>query len=503
MKIKAFFITAALANVLSVSALEVTTTAAGSLSKQIGDDRTITTLKVSGPINASDFDYITSTLTSLTSLDISNATIESVSGIRTASGNSEFNANELPQYALFGSSITEIVLPESVVKIGEAALGNSAIKEITIPESVTAIGDYSFVGCNNLVEISVPATVSEIGVGAWKDCSALEKATIVAPMEGVADSMFEGCVKLSKVVLPSTYKSIGNSAFANCTSLTEFIFPSTLTTIGNNAFYNSGLIAAQLDNSTQLATIGDFTFAQCKSLETVTFGNQSITLGKGLFFDDTALLQVQLPASTTVVPAFTFKGTIAIDSESALPVSTKEIGDYALYGWEQAESLLLPAEVEYIGTGAMEGWTAMQKLGAENLSAVPTLGSDVWAEVNQGDVYLYVNSATAEEFKVADQWKEFKIVVGTSAAEEILNDVSGENNNANVDFVVGDGYLKVATHGANISNIRIYDLSGRNRYTADVNTTTLTVNTSQWQGSVLLVDVRLADDTRAAIKLSI
>lgn len=503
MKIKALFIAAALANVLSVKALDVTTTAAGSLGKQIGDDTTITTLKVSGPINATDFDYITSTLTSLATLDLSEATIEASSGTRTASGNNEFNANELPRYALFGSSITELTLPASVTVIGEAALGNTSISSITIPASVTTLGDYAFVGCNSLSEINIPATVSEIGVGAWKDCITLEKATIATPMDTITDNLFDGCSMLSQLSLQPSFKSIGNSAFANCSSLREFIFPETLTAIGNNSFYNSGLTVAQLDNCEQLASIGDFAFAQCKSLETATFGNQSTSLGKGLFFDDTALLQVQLPASTTTIPAFTFKGTTAIDSENALPVSTKKIGDYALYGWEQTESLLLPNGVEFIGSGAMEGWTALQKLGAENLSAVPTLGDDVWAEVSQADVYLYVNSATAEDFKAAEQWKEFKIVVGTSAVDEILDDVSGENSHANVDFNVGDGYLKVMSHGANIANTRIYDLTGRNRYAADVNTATLTVNTSQWQGSVIIVDVRLADESRAAIKLSI
>ena len=503
MKIKILLTLVAIANCLRLSAVEITTTAGGTINQHIGDDTDISILKVNGPINAADFEYITSTLTSLSTLDLSNTTIEALSGVRTASGNSEFKANELPKYALFGTRISEIKLPESIIKIGEAALGSSAISSINIPTSVTAIDDYAFVGCNNLSEINIPSTVLEIGVGLFKECIALKKATIASPIATITDSMFEGCTNLSQINLQPLYNSIGNDSFANCTSLSEFHFSNSITTIGDNSFYNSGLTTISLENCNQLTSIGDFAFAQCKNLETISLGNKSIALGKGMFFNDTALLQVQLPSSTTEIPAFTFKGTTSIDSETALPIGTKEIGDYALYGWELAESLLLPERVEYIGSGAMEGWTSLQKLGAENLSAVPSLGNDVWAGLSQGDIYLYVNDATADEFKAADQWKEFTIVVGTSAIDEIINDANEESGNANVEFIIGDGYLKAISKGADIANIRIFDLNGRNRYIADVNTTSLIVNTSQWQSSVIIVDVQLTDNTHATVKLSI
>lgn len=503
MKLRSLFTIVALINCLIASALDISTAKGGSLQELIGDNTSIETLKVVGPINAADFEYITTTLTSLSTLDLSNATIEATSGVRTASGNSEFKANELPKYALFGARISEVKLPESIIKIGEAALGCSSISSISIPASVTTIEDYAFVGCNYLSEINIPTTVLEIGTGLFKECSALEKATIASPTATITDSMFEGCTKLSQINLPPLYNSIGNYSFANCTSLSEFYFPNSITAIGDNSFYNCGLTAVSLENCNQLTSIGDFAFAQCKRLETISFGNQPIALGKGLFFNDPALLQVQLPSSTTEIPAFTFKGTTSIDSETALPIGTKEIGDYALYGWEQAESLLLPEGVEYIGSSAMEGWTSLQKLGAENLSTVPSLGNDVWAGLSQGDIYLYVNEATADGFKAAEQWKEFTIVVGTSAIDEILNDANEESGNANIEFIIGDGYIKVISKGANIANIRIFDLNGRNRYIADVDTTSLTVNTTQWQSSVVIVDAQLADNTHATIKLSL
>lgn len=503
MKLKSLLTIAAISSATAANALDVTTAESGTLSSLTGDDTTITTLAITGPVNAYDFEYINGTLKSLTTLDLSRATITAASGDRTATGSSEFDADELPPYSLFGTGLTTVVLPENLIKIGEGALGSTPITSITIPPSVTTISNYAFTNCDKLTEITVPSTVTSLGAGIWKGCKSLEKATIRTQMEEIGAGMFDGCVKLSEVSLLPTFRSIGDNCFANCSSLAGFTFPSKLISIGDKAFYNSGLMSVLLDNSPSLASIGDFAFAECKQLESVTMGSSATALGKGLFFDDTALCQVQLPASTTVIPAFTFKGTTAINPETALPVNTREINDYALYGWEHAESLILPEGTEYIGTGAMEGWNSLQKLGAENLSAVPALGENVWNGINQGDVYLYVKNTTADDFRAADQWKDFKITIGSTGADVIINDVTGENGSANVDFTVGDGYLRVQSHGADIADIRIYDLNGRSRYAASADTDALTVNTTQWRGSVLVVDVRLADSSRATVKLSI
>ncbi len=503
MKLKSLLTIAALCSATASNALEITTVEGGTLSSLTGDDTTVTTLSVTGPVNAYDFEYISGTLKSLTSLDLSRATITAASGAKTATGSSEFYADELPPYALFGTNLTKVILPENLIIVGEGALGNTPITSITIPPSVTTINNYAFTNCDKLTEITVPSTVTALGAGVWKGCKSLEKATIHTQMDEIGAGMFEGCTNLSEIQLQPTFKRIGDSSFANCTSLNTITFPATLVSIGDKAFYNSGLTSVLLDNSPALASIGDFAFAECKQLESVSMGNSTTTLGKGLFFDDTALSQVQLPASASVIPAFTFKGTTAINPETALPVNTKEINDYALYGWEHVESIILPEGTEYIGTGAMEGWNSLRKLGAENLSAVPALGENVWNGINQGDVYLYVKSSTADDFRSADQWKDFKITIGSTGADEIINDVTGENGSANVDFTVGDGYLRVQSHGADIADIRIYDLNGRSRYMATVDTDALTVNTMQWRGSMLIVDVKLADGSRATVKLSI
>ncbi|MDE6317354.1 MAG: leucine-rich repeat domain-containing protein, partial [Muribaculaceae bacterium] len=491
MKLKYLLASLIISCTSAANAIDITTVTAGSLESQLGDNKAITTLKVTGPINAADFEYITGTLTSLTSIDLSGATIEAVSGLKTPTGNTEFAANELPHYALFGTKASAVVLPDNIVSIGEGALGNSSITSIKIPASVTTINDYAFAGCTDLTEITVPSTVTALGAGIFKGCTALENATIYARVDEIGANMFDGCASLSNLLLQPTYKSLGNNALTNCSKLAEFNFPSTLVSIGDKAFYNSGLTAVNLGNSTALASIGDFAFAQCRNLEIVNIGDTTPALGKGIFFDDTALVQVQLPSSTTVIPAFTFKGTNSIDADNVLPASTQKIEDYALCGWDHAQSLVLPEGTSYLGSGAMEGWTSLQKIDAEHVAEVPALGNEVWAGVDQSGVYLYVKDDLASDFRDADQWKEFKVTIGASGADNIIDDVTGENGAADVDFNVGDGFIRIQSHGTEIADIRIYDLNGRNRYAASVDNSSVTVNTSQWRGSVLIVDVTL------------
>ena len=492
----------ALSSAMSGQTLSITTSGGGTVGTEIGDNKSITELTIAGEVNAVDFDYIANELGELTKLDLSQVKVVATSGTKTSSGNSEFKADELPAYALFGSNISTIVLPEGITKIGEAALGNTRLTEISIPASVTKIGNYAFTKCEGLKEITIPATVGEIGAGVVKDCTTLTKLNIAAPITALPDEMAKGCAALSEVTLPPTVTSIGNGSFANCGALRAIGFPATLLEIGDKAFYNSGLTAVQLGNSGALASVGDFAFAECKHLESAAMGSSGTTLGKGIFFGDTSLQQVQLPQTTTVIPAFTFKGTNAIDATTALPSSTSEIGDYALYGWEQVENYSFPDEIGYIGTGAMEGWTALKKIEAENLATVPTLGEQVWAGINQREVYLYVTSEKYEEFKEAEQWRDFKVTIGSTDATEIIDDATGANGN--VDFIIGDGYLTVETQGEEITDIRIYDLNGRSRYSAaEIGSTTAIVGTAQWRGSTLIVDVTLANGSHATIKLSI
>ena len=72
------------------------------------------------------------------------------------------------------SSLTSIVIPESVKSIGYKAFdGCKSLTSIVIPDSVTSIGGSAFIGCKSLTKITFQGTMAqwnEIDFGnGWKD----------------------------------------------------------------------------------------------------------------------------------------------------------------------------------------------------------------------------------------------------------------------------------------------------------------------------------------------
>ncbi|ADU22020.1 MULTISPECIES: leucine-rich repeat domain-containing protein [Ruminococcus] len=64
--------------------------------------------------------------------------------------------------------ISDIVVPDGVTEIGEAAFGGcSTLRHVTLPEGLQIIGDYAFGCCRHLRTVNIPDTVRMIGATAF------------------------------------------------------------------------------------------------------------------------------------------------------------------------------------------------------------------------------------------------------------------------------------------------------------------------------------------------
>ena len=71
-------------------------------------------------------------------------------------------------------SITSVVIPDSVVGLGNSAFSWCAsLTSVTIPDSVTSIGDWAFEYCSSLTSVTIPKSVTSIGNWAFSDCYSL------------------------------------------------------------------------------------------------------------------------------------------------------------------------------------------------------------------------------------------------------------------------------------------------------------------------------------------
>ena len=231
---------------------------AGTLPTLISEDEKdgITSLKITGDLNGTDFKFIREMVLSsieaygangITYLDLSDANI--VEGGEAYFDSYFTKANTLTDFMFAGFNLQKIVMPNSLTTIGGGAFFASSIKRITIPKNVTKISDQAFVtkkmteiiidpentvydsrnNCNAIIETEtntlivgcetsvIPNTVTSIGINAFQNCSAL-----------------------SSITIPNSVTSIGGSAFSGCTSLNQlYCYATTPPTCGSKVFYNS------------------------------------------------------------------------------------------------------------------------------------------------------------------------------------------------------------------------------------------------------------------------
>ena len=121
------------------------------------------------------------------------------------------------------SSLTEIVIPNSVASIGDSAfLGCISLTEIVIPNSVICLNGNPFIGWKGKLECLSPSFVYEDNILFNKD-----KSRIISFRNQ----------KLTLYVISNSVTSIGDSAFYDSRSLSNIVIPNSVTSIGDSAFY--------------------------------------------------------------------------------------------------------------------------------------------------------------------------------------------------------------------------------------------------------------------------
>lgn len=119
---------------------------------------------------------------------------------------------------------TTLEIPEkidglTVIAIApEAFASQTRIQEVVLPDTLTEIGEAAFADCTALEEIEAPG-VRVIRAEAFQGCVKLETVTFSKKLATIEDRAFQSCSRLSALKAPSTLQEIGTDAFAGCGNL--------------------------------------------------------------------------------------------------------------------------------------------------------------------------------------------------------------------------------------------------------------------------------------------
>ena len=175
-------------------------------------------------------------------------------------------------------------------------LGNP--EYIEVKDGVKAICDYAFQGLNNLHDVVLPASVVDLGEGAFASCHKLFKVTMPG-VEFIGKECFALCESLKEIILPETLGKIWEGAFADCKALEEINIPSHLKIIDKSAFRNSGLKSLNIEISDGgKCLVYDKAFASCKHLESVYLNKNVKIVERMAFADCTSLKTIEFEKPT-------------------------------------------------------------------------------------------------------------------------------------------------------------------------------------------------------------
>lgn len=123
--------------------------------------------------------------------------------------------------------IENILLPQSLIAIGQKAFRYNVFKNIELPDSVQYIGDEAFMDCDNweCERLSLPMDLRFMGTRAFRNCCKIKAVVFNENIKVIHSMAFQNCTSLEWAYIPNTVEEIGSGIFDGCTNLKNIFIP--------------------------------------------------------------------------------------------------------------------------------------------------------------------------------------------------------------------------------------------------------------------------------------
>lgn len=266
-----------------------------------------------------------------------------INGVTIGDGVLNVGAYSFYQY----SAIKSIELSSTVTTIGDYAFDGSSITELIIPNSVTSMNISCFAGCSSLSSLTISSGLLEIPNYAFSGCRALTTVTIPEGVKNLIPGAFHACSNLQSVSLPSTIENIYADSFEYCNSLEEVFYSGNKANVDsiNIAYGNDTLVGALWH-----CTDGDRQGAWRTS------GNLTDTLVWAI--DESGTITI---SGTGPMPDFSgwsappWETSKALINTVVIDEGVTKVGAYSFYQYSNISSIELSSTVTVIGEYSFYG----------------------------------------------------------------------------------------------------------------------------------------------------
>ncbi len=346
--------------------------------------------------------------------------------------------------AFYRTNITNIVLPENTISIGDNAFYDCDLSSVDLPRSVEYIGKNAFADCQDLKYIYFKnlGNLTTIGDRAFWGCSIISDLRLPMHLQTIGEEAFTSN-DFTSVTLPAYLTSIGTDAFSDCYYLIEIVnqsqLPITLgsalfgkvayyadfiasseSKTGNFNYVQNGIRYYKNDNGTTPVLVALGFVDRYDRREELTLDPNTKSIGYLAFcdYDYKPLTTVTLPEGLTKIGVYAFSGCLSLKSVSlpssltwicegafnrckslttlSLPNNLKDIGDSAFYDCAKLSTITLPENLKTIGNKAFNGCTSLKTINIP--ASVQTFGNDVFKNCQLDEITIDSAAVYAREW---------------------------------------------------------------------------------------------------------